>query len=823
MSGIGTVLYIDDERQLPAGFEEALRAAGYRLLHTADPDEALRLVRVEEIDLVLAEVVLSSCNGLALLDEIRSYGGWPAQVPIIVLTKGERSPELYGGALEFGVKEFFTKPALKAELLESVEQFAGNVLEPTDVDPSEPSSAPESEAAISGDLARVPLSEVLRRLRLDAATGVLTVTHRKDRKAFELRNGSPSATSASGGVEAPEDFLARRGRISQEQRRAVKERVGAGKGSNREMLVVLGALSEQELAAAIREQAEEQLFEAFRWTSGAFHYFPDKHLRADVALEIQRSQASLMIEGVRHWSPQEVVANALHPRASLYVSRVEELPCEPAELDLSSAERVFFEHMYGDRSVQEVLSSGDLDARTLYGLFAAGLLMFHEEPVVVLLEAAPAAQEPPRHPVFEAPIPEELLREPTPELEQDVRGAAEEPPIDSREPAEAEPAIDSTDLVAAEPAIDSTPLADAEPAIDSTSLADAEPLIDPSELADLEPFTDPIDMEDLEPEPGPEPPLAAEAIPIAEPSTLDRAAAPSREPPPAPEPAPEPLRKPAPGPPPAPASPVESLAPASDAERALAELTSFCEQIREEDDFDVLGIGVDASDAEVRYAYDGLIDTLPSEALALELPDLKDRVEEARKRIDRAFEHLRLGSSRKVYAQLRPQIARGRKKATKTPEQIAAEKAAHYEKLASRGLDAEAWFRRGDGFLQTKSYEQAVEAYGMAAHLDPKEGEYLARFGYAQFLHRPKDAVVVREALENIAKGIKLSPNREKPYVYLGKIFRENGASDRARKMFKNALRIKPDCHEALQELHQLDLAQAKGGNLLGRLKDIIR
>ncbi len=108
MSEPGTVLYIDDERQVPAGFEEGLRDAGFRLLHTADPDEALMLVRVEEIDLVLAEVLLSTCNGIALLEEIRSYGGWPAQVPIVVFTKGERSPELYGSALELGVKEFFT-------------------------------------------------------------------------------------------------------------------------------------------------------------------------------------------------------------------------------------------------------------------------------------------------------------------------------------------------------------------------------------------------------------------------------------------------------------------------------------------------------------------------------------------------------------------------------------------------------------------------------------------------------------------------------------------------------------------------------------------
>ena len=136
----GTILYIDDERQLPAGLEEDLRSAGFQLIHTSDPDEALVLVRVEEIDLVLLEVMLSTCNGIALIDAMRSFGGWPAQVPILVLTKGERSPELYGDALDLGVKEFFTKPALKAELLESVRQFAGKPSEPVDVDPNEPAS-----------------------------------------------------------------------------------------------------------------------------------------------------------------------------------------------------------------------------------------------------------------------------------------------------------------------------------------------------------------------------------------------------------------------------------------------------------------------------------------------------------------------------------------------------------------------------------------------------------------------------------------------------------------------------------------------------------
>ncbi|MHC4452712.1 MAG: response regulator, partial [Planctomycetota bacterium] len=170
----GLILYIDDEFQLPAGLVEALDAEGFRLVHADDPETASRLIRVDEPDLVLMELVLSTCDGLSLLEGIRSFGGWPAQVPIVVLTKGERSPELYGRALELEVKEFLTKPALKAPLLDSVREFAGQV--------------PEPEPALSGDLADLPIPEILHCLRQDAATGVLIVTHGKTRRAIQLRN-----------------------------------------------------------------------------------------------------------------------------------------------------------------------------------------------------------------------------------------------------------------------------------------------------------------------------------------------------------------------------------------------------------------------------------------------------------------------------------------------------------------------------------------------------------------------------------------------------------------------------------------------------------
>ena len=103
----GTILYIDDTPELPDGTAEELGGAGYRLVHTSEPEEALRLVREEEPRLVLLEVLSPSCDGLELMQRIRSSDGPAGKVPVLIVTRGMRTPQLYGMAIEFGANDFF--------------------------------------------------------------------------------------------------------------------------------------------------------------------------------------------------------------------------------------------------------------------------------------------------------------------------------------------------------------------------------------------------------------------------------------------------------------------------------------------------------------------------------------------------------------------------------------------------------------------------------------------------------------------------------------------------------------------------------------------
>jgi cytochrome c-type biogenesis protein CcmH/NrfG len=140
---------------------------------------------------------------------------------------------------------------------------------------------------------------------------------------------------------------------------------------------------------------------------------------------------------------------------------------------------------------------------------------------------------------------------------------------------------------------------------------------------------------------------------------------------------------------------------------------------------------------------------------------------------------------------------------------------------ASRAVEAERHFRKGQERLGAGDPVGAIEALGMAVHLDPDQGDYVAHLGYALYRSKPDSDVIRREALEHIAKGVKLAPDQVTPLFFLGRVFRETGAPASAAKVLRKAVTLSPDHHEVLHELClvQIDPPQRKKKSLLGRLR----
>jgi tetratricopeptide (TPR) repeat protein len=82
----------------------------------------------------------------------------------------------------------------------------------------------------------------------------------------------------------------------------------------------------------------------------------------------------------------------------------------------------------------------------------------------------------------------------------------------------------------------------------------------------------------------------------------------------------------------------------------------------------------------------------------------------------------------------------------------------------------------------------------------------------------PDSLQIAEEAIEHVKRGIKLARDREKPYLFMGRLCKVTGRPEAAEKMFGRAVRIQPECVEALRELRLIEMRRRKDKGLISRL-----
>lgn len=106
-----TVLIIDDDITLNQLISEYLSTAGFRTISSSDGRSGLRLLREEDPDIVILDVMMPLMDGWEVSRQIREF----SKIPIIMLTaKGEEVDKLRG--FHLGVDDYITKPFSFAEL-----------------------------------------------------------------------------------------------------------------------------------------------------------------------------------------------------------------------------------------------------------------------------------------------------------------------------------------------------------------------------------------------------------------------------------------------------------------------------------------------------------------------------------------------------------------------------------------------------------------------------------------------------------------------------------------------------------------------------------
>jgi DNA-binding response OmpR family regulator len=105
MPDSSTILLVDDEDSIQTLLTYPLERDGYRVVQARDGEEALRVFRAQEIDLVVLDLMLPRVDGLEVCRRIRAE----STVPIVMLTARDDELDTVLG-LELGADDYITKP-----------------------------------------------------------------------------------------------------------------------------------------------------------------------------------------------------------------------------------------------------------------------------------------------------------------------------------------------------------------------------------------------------------------------------------------------------------------------------------------------------------------------------------------------------------------------------------------------------------------------------------------------------------------------------------------------------------------------------------------
>ncbi|OGQ84864.1 MAG: hypothetical protein A2289_04550 [Deltaproteobacteria bacterium RIFOXYA12_FULL_58_15] len=233
--------------------------------------------------------------------------------------------------------------------------------------------------SLRGELAVVPIAEVLQILSLQRQSGFLHVQSSEVEITIALERGLVRLVT---GTNLAEEFLLGSVMVQEEliapndlglllnNRKGTTQRLG-------NQVVKLGFLTRDDLHRALRRQSSQIVYELLRWPKGIFWFEPRNELPADVLeFEFDLTIDELLMEGFRRVDEWRLIESV--------IPSFDGVPCRtPTSFNLSAdqltdKEQAVIAAVDGSRTVREIVqqvgtSSFDA-ARIIYGLVSSRLL-----------------------------------------------------------------------------------------------------------------------------------------------------------------------------------------------------------------------------------------------------------------------------------------------------------------------------------------------------------------------------------------------------------------------------------------------------------------
>lgn len=118
------IIIVEDEPDTAEMFAEMMRLSGYEVLKSYGGALAMELIRTQNPDAVVLDIMMPDVSGLDVLSNLRRDAQL-ARIPIIVVSAKSLPSDIKDG-LEAGAQVYLTKPVSFMDLREAVETAIGN-------------------------------------------------------------------------------------------------------------------------------------------------------------------------------------------------------------------------------------------------------------------------------------------------------------------------------------------------------------------------------------------------------------------------------------------------------------------------------------------------------------------------------------------------------------------------------------------------------------------------------------------------------------------------------------------------------------------------
>ncbi len=226
--------------------------------------------------------------------------------------------------------------------------------------PSPEESDPDALASYQGLLAEVSFPKLFYRLAIAREDGRLVLTRPGVKKEIYLRQGMPEFVKSNLTSERLGEYLVAGKVITEQQRDEAVQVMKGFSGRLGDTLIGLGIMQPHELFEKLGEQVRGKILEVFSWTVGTYRFFSGQTYTGEV-IPLKVGSFALLAEGVRRYTPEEMLRNRYRPRLDRNPRRLDNPYLGADRLGLLAREQRVLDLIDGQRSLRDLLTLGGSD------------------------------------------------------------------------------------------------------------------------------------------------------------------------------------------------------------------------------------------------------------------------------------------------------------------------------------------------------------------------------------------------------------------------------------------------------------------------------